>query len=70
MKKICFRKIPVSANRIERVFSSAKCFGAEFREFTSIFVPSSELFVGGRTGVKTTAQNTTGPNGRYPSINC
>ncbi len=39
MTKISFRKIPAPANKNDSVFSSETCFGAEFREFASIFVP-------------------------------
>jgi hypothetical protein len=77
MKKLVLQKNPVPANRIESVFSYAKCYGTKFQEFASIFVPRNREFSvgfssergGGVAGVKTTAQNISGPSGRYPSIN-
>jgi hypothetical protein len=34
-----FTKNPASASRIDSMFLSQACFGTEFREFASIFVP-------------------------------
>jgi hypothetical protein len=43
MKKIGFTKNPALANIIDSVFSSETCFGTEFREFASIFVPRNGI---------------------------
>jgi hypothetical protein len=42
MKKISFPKNPAPANRIESVFSSAKCFGIEL-VFQKILLRQTEL---------------------------
>jgi hypothetical protein len=38
-KKLVLQKNPAPTNRIDSVFLSETCFGTEFQEFTSIFVP-------------------------------
>ncbi len=43
MKKLVLQKSLSPANRIESVFLSAKCFGTEFWEFASIFVPRNGI---------------------------
>ncbi len=44
MKKISFTKNPATANRIESVFPSAKCFGTKFLEFFCSTERYSESF--------------------------
>jgi hypothetical protein len=38
-----FKKKPAPANRSDSMFSSETCFGTEFREFASIFVPRNGI---------------------------
>jgi hypothetical protein len=42
-EKLVFTKSPAPANRTDSVFSSEKCFGTEFWEFASLFVPRNEI---------------------------
>jgi hypothetical protein len=42
-KKCVLLQNPAPENRIESVFSPVKCFGMEFREFASVFVPWNRI---------------------------
>jgi hypothetical protein len=43
MRKISFTKNSALANRIDSIFLSETCFGKEFRELSSIFVPRNGI---------------------------